>query len=235
MSRAILLPVYNEAPTLGFVLDSVRQQFHGDILVVDDGSSDETNKILASRDDVMVIRHSINMGYGKALTAGFSVAQSRQISELITMDCDGQHEPAHISHFFSLLDGGADIISGSRYLPESREIGVAPASRSEINARVTREINRVTGWSLTDSFCGFKAYRLDALCGLAWKEAGYGFPMEVWAKVYKRDLVVVESPVERIYHDYGRSFGPALDDPEIRFEYYMRVWNTALSEEAGLE
>jgi len=183
----------------------------------------------------MVVRHSVNMGYGRALAIGFAVAQSCQVSELITMDCDGQHEPAHIPHFFSLLADGADIISGSRYLPESREIGAAPALRSEINARVTREINRVTGWSLTDSFCGFKAYRLDAIRGLPWKEAGYGFPLEVWAKVYKRGLVVVESPVERIYHDYDRNFGPALDDPEVRFEYYMRVWNTALSEEVGLE
>lgn len=234
MSRAILLPVYNEASTLGFVLDSVRRQFSGEILVVDDGSTDDTGEVLAARTDVTVISNSVNAGYGAALSAGFTFAYRRGVSELITMDCDGQHEPAHIPDFFSLLSQGADIISGSRYLPESREIGKAPASRSEINVRVTREVNRVTGWSLTDSFCGFKAYRLAAISGFEWKETGYGFPLEVWAKAYNRGLIVVESPVERIYHDYNRSFGPALDDPEVRFEYYMRVWRSALAEGGGV-
>ena len=149
------------------------------------------------------------------------------------MDCDGQHEPSHIEQFLAELDAsGMDIVSGSRYLPNSPQVSAAPSSRREINARVSEYINRVTGWSLTDAFCGFKAYRMQSLAGLELREAGYAMPLELWAKAYRRGLRVMELPVERIYCDHDRTFGHDLDDPEVRFDYYMRVWNAALEEEA---
>jgi len=232
MADAVLLPVYNEEATVDAVLDAVRRHFHGDVLVVDDGSTDDTVAALAARHDVSVITHPYNMGYGRALAEGFSVARARGCERVVTMDCDGQHEPAHINRFLATLDEGWDIVSGSRYLPESAEMGiVAPGDRQEVNRRVTAEINRVTGWGLTDAFCGFKAYRMAALEAIELTEAGYGMPVELWAKAYRAGLLVKELPVERIYCDRDRSFGAALDDPEHRFGYYMRVWKRAL--EAG--
>ena len=55
-------------------------------------------------------------------------------------------------------------------------------------------------------------------------------PLELWAKAYRRDLVVRELPIERIYFDHDRSFGHDLEDPEVRFAYYMRVWEQALED-----
>lgn len=228
MNTAILMPVYNEAATVGSVLDSVRRNFDGEILVVDDGSTDETGRALARRDDISVITHPANLGYGRALAEGFAVARARSLDAVITMDCDGQHEPAHIGEFLAALGTGDDIISGSRYLPSSVGVGVAPPSRQEVNARVTAQINRVTGWSLTDAFCGFKAYRLAALDGFELCEPGYAMPLELWAKAYRAGLKVREIPVERIYCDRDRSFGADLDDPERRFAYYMDVWKRAI-------
>ncbi len=229
MSDAVLLPVYNEEATVDAVLDAVRRYFQGDILVVDDGSTDATVGALAERRDVTVITHPFNMGYGRALAEGFSVARARGCERVVTMDCDGQHEPAHIPQFLAVLDEGWDIVSGSRYLPASKELGiVVPGDRQRVNQRVTEEINRVTGWRLTDAFCGFKAYRLNALEGIELNEPGYGMPVEMWAKVYRAGLLVRELAVERIYCDHNRSFGDALDDPEHRFGYYMRVWGRAL-------
>lgn len=234
MSDAVLLPVYNEEATIADVLDAVREYFEGDVLVVDDGSTDATTTMLARRRDVSVIRHPFNMGYGRALAEGFSVARARGCERVVTMDCDGQHEPAHIPGFLALLDEGWDIVSGSRYLPDSDELGiVAPAQRQEVNRRVTGEINQVTGWRLTDAFCGFKAYRLAALDRIELTEPGYAMPMEMWAKAYRAGLRVCEVAVERIYCDHDRSFGTALDDPERRFDYYMRVWSAALADKEG--
>jgi glycosyltransferase involved in cell wall biosynthesis len=232
MSDAVLLPVYNEEGTVGAVLDAVRRYFQGDVLVVDDGSTDGTVRVLAERRDVSVITHPFNMGYGRALAEGFSVARARGCDRVVTMDCDGQHEPAHIPGFLAVLDEGWDIVSGSRYLPESEELGIiAPGQRMEVNRRVTAEINQVTGWQLTDAFCGFKAYRLSALDGIELSEPGYAMPLEMWAKAYRAGLLVRELAVERIYCDRDRSFGEALDDPEHRFGYYMRVWRRALGED----
>lgn len=223
------MPVFNEERTVNAVLDSVRRHYDGEIVVINDGSTDATTAVLDARHDVTVISHPVNLGYGRALGEGLGVARCRGVRRVITMDCDGQHEPAHIPQFLGELDRGGDIISGSRYLPGSREIGEAPTMRREINRRVTEEVNRVTGWGLTDAFCGFKAYRLDALAGIELCEPGYALPMELWAKAYRHGLSVREIAVERIYCDHDRSFGVDLDDPDVRYAYYLRIWNENLA------
>jgi glycosyltransferase involved in cell wall biosynthesis len=229
---AVLLPVYNEGPTVGGVLDAVRSFFFDEVIVVDDGSTDETTRVLAQRDDVSVVHLDRNCGYGCALRVGYRVACDLGVTQLITMDCDGQHEPAHIPQFLAALAQGGDIISGSRYLPTSSSVGVAPPQRQAINQRITAVVNETTGWDLTDSFCGFKAYRMEALSGLTLTEPGYAMPLELWAKAWRAGLRVREIPVERIYCDHDRSFGSTLDDPDARYAYYMDVWNRALMEES---
>ncbi|MDP1793523.1 MAG: glycosyltransferase family 2 protein [Acidimicrobiales bacterium] len=232
LSDAVLLPVYNEESTVDSVLEAVRRYFDGEIVVVDDGSTDETPRVLAARDDITVVHLDRNCGYGCALKIGYRIAHDIGIKRLITMDCDGQHEPAHIPQFLSAMDAGGDIISGSRYLPGSAKVGVAPESRQAINLRITTEVNAVTGWGLTDAFCGFKAYRLPALDCIRLREPGYAMPLELWAKAWRCGLTVREIPVERIYCDHERTFGVALDDPETRFAYYMDVWTRALKEDS---
>ena len=229
-SSVVVLPVYNEGGTVGCVLDAVRAVFSGAIIVVDDGSADETPAVLAARSDIEVITHEVNLGYGRSLIDGFASALAAGAERVVTMDCDGQHEPAHIPEFLAALDA-CDVASGSRYLPESPVDGVAPPSRQDVNRRVTAAINAVTGWSLTDAFCGFKAYRASALEVMRLSEPGYGMPLELWAEAYRAGLCVVELPVDRIYFDGDRSFGQDLDDPERRLGYYLRVWERSLAKE----
>lgn len=231
-SPAVVLPVYNEGRTVGRVLDAVREVFGGLLIVVDDGSEDETARVLAARRDIVVLSHGFNRGYGRSLIDGFSAALEAGCDAVVTMDCDGQHEPIHIPEFLSALGGACDIASGSRYLPQSPVVGTAPPARRAVNDAVAREINGVTGWSLTDAFCGFKAYRALALHSMHLTEDGYALPLQVWAEAYRAGLCVVELPVERIYFEGDRSFGQDLDDPDKRLEYYLRVWNDALEREA---
>lgn len=225
---AVVMPVFNESATVGDVIDQVRSSFDGPIVVIDDGSTDTTPEVLARTSDITVRTLSDNCGYGCALAEGFAQARRLGVESLITMDCDGQHEPAHIPEFLDALARGGDIISGSRYLPESEALGVAPGRRREVNRIVTEEINSVTAWGITDAFCGFKAYRLASLDGVSIDEPGYAMPLELWAKAFKRGLSVREIPVERIYFDYNRTFGTELDDPLLRLEYYLTVWHRAL-------
>ena len=227
------MPVFNEAPTVGAVLDAVRERYDGWVVVVDDGSTDSTPQIAAARSDVLLVRHGANQGYGATLRSGFHAALELGAESIITMDCDGQHEPAHIVQFCEELSAcGADVVSGSRYLPGSGAVGVVPEDRAAVNRRVTGIVNGVTGWSLTDSFCGFKAYQADALRRVAIDESGYAMPLEFWARAWRAGLTVCEMPVERIYNDHDRSFGQDLDDAERRLAYYMAVWERSLAEGA---
>lgn len=220
------LPVYNEVSHVCPVLDEVAR-YAGDILVVDDGSTDGASDLLAARDDITVIRHEKNQGYGAALITAFKYAIEHDYEVLVTIDCDGQHEPQRICQLVAACRD-ADIVSGSRYLFNKEQASRAPAERRQINSEITREINERLGLTLTDGFCGFKAYRVAALAKLHITEPGYGMPLELWVQAAHKGLRIVELPVPLIYLDEVRSFGGSLDDGRKRMEYYHRVLDRAV-------
>ena len=223
------LPVFNEVAHVSAVLDEVLR-FAPDVLVVDDGSTDGTADLLAARDDVQVIRHAGNLGYGAALATAFQAARTGGWDGLVTIDCDGQHQPRLIPDFIAALAARrADIVSGSRYLAAFAGDSEPPASRRRINAEITADINARLGLALTDAFCGFKAYSRRALERLAPTEPGYAMPLEVWVQAATAGLTVVELPVPLVYLDLARSFGGALDDAATRLAYYRRVLDRAES------
>lgn len=221
------LPVYNEAAHVGNVLDEVLT-VTPDVLVVDDGSTDGTSDLLAARDDVRVVRHAVNAGYGAALATAFRETLAGPWDGLVTIDCDGQHQPRLIPQFVAACaDGTADLVSGSRYLVRFPGESEPPAARRRINAEITAEINQRLGLTLTDAFCGFKAYSRRALESLAITETGYAMPLEVWVQAAAAGLRIVELPVPLLYLDLARSFGGALDDAATRLAYYRRVLDRA--------
>ncbi len=223
----IALPVYNEADTIQAVLDQVVGYGHP-VLVVNDGSTDDTLELLQQRDDITVVTHDKNSGYGAALLTAFQYAEDHSFDIVVTMDCDGQHEPQLIPKFIKACRS-VDIVSGSRYLKQFEGQSEPPAQRLFINRRVTSELNRLLGFQLTDSFCGFKAYRVEALKKLDVTENGYAMPLELWVEAAKAGLNIVELPVPLIYLDENRSFGGALDDGGTRLNYYHFVLDRSLA------
>jgi len=213
------IPVYNEARYVSRVLDEVRR-YARDVLVIDDGSTDATPTLLA-RQPVEVIRHAANRGYGRSMQDMLRWAKFDGFDWLITMDCDEQHEPAAIPRFIEAIEADrSDVISGSRYLQSSLHDDVPPSDRRTINKTITEELNRRLGLSLTDGFCGFKAYRVDACSRLSLDVDGYEFPMQFWVQAAANGLRIEEIPVRLIYNDPARSFGGPLDNPESRLAHY---------------
>lgn len=215
------LPVYNEVGHVTGVLDEVLRT-SPNVLVVDDGSTDGTGDLLARRTDVQVVTHAKNQGYGAALRSAFEYTLAHGYDVLVTIDCDGQHEPQRIPDFVA-ASTDAQIVSGSRYLQKFAGESEPPIERRKINLEVTADLNRRLGLHLTDAFCGFKAYRRDALTHLHITETGYAMPLEVWAQAARAGLTVVELPVPLIYLDEARSFGGSLDNSETRLQYYRKV------------
>lgn len=226
------IPVYNEQRYVNRVLTEVRR-YASDVLVIDDGSTDETPSLLA-RHPVEVIRHATNRGYGRSMQDMIRWARFDGFDWLITMDCDEQHEPAAIPRFVEAIRaGGADVISGSRYLLETPLDDAPPADRRRINARLTSDINRRLGLGITDAFCGFKAYRVGPCSELELAVDGYDFPMRFWVEAAAAGLRISEVPVRLIYNDPSRSFGGPLDEPDQRLAHYEATLHRALRDRAA--
>lgn len=228
MRTLIAIPAFNEAATIADVLAATLAQGH-DVLVIDDGSTDRTPHILPEF-PIEFVRHARNRGYGSSLRDAFMFAIDRRYDWLITMDCDWQHEPGAIPEFLAAAEeSGADIVSGSRYMGASHATNLpAPVDRQRINRIITKEVNDrlgpVLSTTLTDAFCGFKAYRVRVLRTLSLTIPGYAFPMQFWVQAAANRLSIVEHPVALIYNDLTRRFGSGLDDPSKRLAHYRAVF-----------
>ncbi len=226
------LPVYNEVVHVTGVLDEV-VKVTPDVLVVDDGSIDGTTALLedrvARRGDIRLVRHPQNRGYGAALATAFRETLAGDWEGLVTIDCDGQHQPRLIPRFVAaaMAAGDTAIISGSRYLQHFDGDDKPPEARRRINAEITAEINRRLGLGITDAFCGFKAYTRKAIEAMDVTETGYAMPLEVWVRAAARGLTISELPVPLVYLDETRSFGGSLDDAATRLAYYRKVLDRA--------
>ncbi len=228
----VIIPVYNEKAT---VLDVAIKTISAcidfaDILFVNDGSSDGTEEVLNSiqkEHPYLFVHHKKNGGYGSSLIYGFEFGANRNYPYLITMDCDEQHQPKDLARFAN-FNRKIDVVSGSRYAPKSRSIGIVPPEdRVEINRRITKAINKKYGWYITDAFCGFKRYYTKKIKDYKFEENGYAFPMEFWAYAYKNNLSLEEIAVDKIYITDDRSFGEDLDKKRKRYKYYLEAWRIA--------
>ena len=219
----VVIPLFNEAATLTRVLDEVRRSAPtADVLVVDDGSTDQSPAILRGYPEIAVITHAHNQGYGQSLIDGFAHAIAHGYDAVVTIDCDAQHEPRQIPQFVAALDD-ADIVSGSRYLDPDAGGDPAPTDRKRLNDDITARVRAITGYPITDAFCGFKAYRVEALRRLTLTEPSYGMPLQVWIQAAHYRLRVKELATPRIYKNPQRRFWGGLDVAAVRRQYYNDV------------
>jgi dolichol-phosphate mannosyltransferase len=221
------IPVFNEAKYVADVLGEVRKHAR-EILVIDDGSTDDTPLLLA-RQQVEVIRHATNRGYGRSMQDMLRWADFDGYDWLITMDCDLQHEPAAIPDFrAAIARNDSDVVSGSRYLRIGCDDDAPPPDRRAINAAMTHMLNDRLGLRLTDAFCGFKAYRIAVCRELELDVDGYEFPMQFWVQAAHRGLRISELPVRLIYNDPERCFGGPLSDAANRRALYEATLERSL-------
>ncbi len=159
MKLAITLSAYNEEKNLKPVLEEAAK--YGEVILVDDGSSDRTVQ-LARDCGAKVVVHPINLGQGLAVLTGFKFALKQDFDMIVEMDADGQHDPAEIPLFVEKMNRtGVDIVVGSRILGSNYQ--GAPWARRFFLPSLTRLINLLTGYRMTDSMCGFRVFKADSL------------------------------------------------------------------------
>ncbi|BBO17674.1 glycosyltransferase 2 superfamily [Candidatus Brocadia pituitae] len=225
----VAIPVFNEVAVFHIVQQV--KNFALDVLVIDDGSTMNLHKELTKVENIRMIVHPRNLGYGKAIISAFRYARKNNYDYLLTIDGDGQHEPEEIRLFLEKIPFFTyDILSGSRYFFPGELDEEVPRERYIINRKITAILNRITGFCLTDSFCGFKAYRVEKLKLLHLTEHGYGMPLQLWMQAWKAGLLVREIPVKLIYKDLTKRFHGILENPDTRLQYYKTIIRKELSD-----
>lgn len=237
-SQAVLvaIPVFNELQYIDDILRAIHK-YSENVLIVDDGSTDGSSEVLKKYTYIHLITHRKNIGYGRSLIDAFRFAFHNNFDWIITLDCDHQHEPAYIPHFYRQIAGDdADIISGSRYLMKIySDVLPPPPERIAINKSITKILNDSLNLRLTDAFCGFKAYRTSKIVKMELSEDGYGLPLQLWIQAARLKFRISEIPVPLIYHDPKRKFSGPLEDPQRRLNYYMKIIERELRYNVGRE
>jgi glycosyltransferase involved in cell wall biosynthesis len=213
MKTVVVIPAYNEERNIGEVLRKARR-YARQVIVVDDGSRDRTSAI-ARRYAAVAIRHRVNMGKGRALATGIQAALEESPDVVVTMDSDGQHDPADIPRLVAALRR-ADIAIGTRVTR-----GTMPFVRRFGNAAIRHAFHALFGARVEDTQSGFRAYRAGLLRRLRWGTSGYAADTEILVDALRKGARITEVPIKTIYRDAYK--GTTVMDG-VRIVFRMLRW-----------
>ncbi len=203
---AVVIPCLNEARTIGALVREIRRQLPS-VIVVDDGSSDETGR-RAMEAGADVIRHEAPRGKGAALRAGWQRAAEQAFTWTLCMDGDGQHAVADIAKFLACAEQGrASLVVGNRMAGAA----VMPWLRRQVNRWMSRRLSRAAGCALPDSQCGFRLLRLDVWRGLALRTCHFEIESELLLAFIAAGHRVEFVPIEVIYKAERSKINPLRD------------------------
>ena len=221
---AIVIPAYNEADNIGYVIDQIPAEVCGlptATLVVDDGSRDGTEEV-AEAHGAVVARHVINRGGGAALRTGYRLMVDSEAAIVVTLDADGQHLPSEMPNLVQpVLDGEVDVAHGSRVLGHAednhfaREMGIVFFNRL---------VSFITRTKVSDCSNGYRAVRTTVLPQLVLKQEQF-HTSEFMIEAIKRGIPAKEVPVTVEQRLHGHSKKPAVFRYGVGFaNAIMRTW-----------
>lgn len=194
MNIVTIIPAFNEEEFIKNVINGVLM--HSDVIVVDDGSNDDTFNI-AKEYATFTIKHNKNQGKGAAIKTGLKKALSEGYNLFVLMDGDEQHNPEFIPNLVSKLDNG-DIIIGSRFLGNDPDD--MPIQRRLSNRLTTKLIKFATGYNITDSQSGFRSLSSSAarfFVDIPYND--YIYESEMFYYASKHNMVIIEEKIPCVY------------------------------------
>ena len=196
------VPAYNEARYIGSVVLQAKQ-YADEVIVVDDGSADNTSKV-AELAGATVIRRDENRGKGAAIQSILAEARKRNPDALVLLDADSQHNPNEIPILIKPISEGFDLVIGSREAQKEK----TPAYRRIGQKVLLRSTRMLSKSSISDSESGFRALSQKAINGLELKEKGFAVETEMIARAADKGFKITEVPISNIYTTDGSTMNP---------------------------
>lgn len=214
MKTCIVIPVYNEAAAIGWLVADLKKRRY-DVLVIDDGSVDNSGAI-AREKGALVITHEVRKGKGLSLRDGFDYAVRQNYDAVITMDGDGQHAVEDIPQFIEKAkEAGTSIVTGSRM---QNHAGM-PWVRLWVNGLMSAVISSLCKQNIPDTQCGFRLISVPILRQIRLSSSDFEIESEVLIKASKKGFKIHSVPVKTIYQDEISKVNPFKDT--IRFFVYL--------------
>ncbi len=214
-----VIPARDAQDTIGGVVRGLRQAVPGiSVLVVDDGSVDATSA-RAREAGADVLRHDVNRGKGAALQTGFDEALRRCADRVLTLDADGQHDPAFAANLLSAVDRD-DVVIGSR----DRDRTGMPWIRRATNTFMTWVVSRLARTPIEDSQSGYRAVRAEVLAAVRPRSRRFDFESEFLIGAGRMGFSIGAVSVPTLYNAPGSHINPFRDT--LRFvRLVLRHWN----------
>ncbi len=221
MRTCVIIPTYNEAKKIGGLIKDIRAQGL-DVLVVDDGSKDNTCKI-AEENGASVLRNETNQGKGASLVRGFKQALSKDYEAVITMDGDGQHLAEDIPFFLRLAKySQSGLLVGNRMQKPKN----MPLIRVLTNKLMSFMISRIAGQKIPDTQCGFRLIKKDVLEKIQLKTRNYEIESEMLINASRLGVKIESVVIKTVYRDEKSQINPVIDSLRfIRF-IFRELWTT---------
>jgi DNA-binding response OmpR family regulator len=199
---SVVIPAYNEERFIGSMVLKARE-FADCVIVVDDGSIDDTAQI-ARTAGAVVLQHETNKGKGAALNTGFAKARELFPQVVVTLDADGQHSPEEMTTVVEpVLAGKADIVVGSRYLNHTPQV---PRHRRWGHWFFNYFTYSISGISSSDSQSGYRAFSPKAIEAISFHSNGFSVESEMQFIANQKNLKLVEVPITVKYLDKPKRF-----------------------------
>ncbi|MBI4433294.1 glycosyltransferase family 2 protein [Candidatus Uhrbacteria bacterium] len=203
MQTIAVIPAFNEATTIAEVVTRVREILP-DVVVIDDGSTDDTSA-RARGAGAVVLRHCVNRGLGAAIGTGLAAAWQRGADAIVTLDADGQHDPAEIpALLLPIASGTADLVIGVRGGDG------APLHRRLFHATGNIFTRALFGVRCSDTQSGFRVFHRRAVERIDIRTNRMEVSSEILAEAHRHHLRIVEVPIRTIYTTYSLAKGQSF-------------------------
>jgi glycosyltransferase involved in cell wall biosynthesis len=217
--KLIVLPVFNKARFLENNLP-ILHELLSDVLIIDDGSTDDTYEVIRDEAWVKYIKHELQLGLGASFTTAYEYARDLDYDYIIFFDHLNTRYKEELAQLTENLSYGYDIVTSSRIL-ENYNYKEIPQDTIAITAEIADALKSLTTYDITDPLSGIKALRMEALRNMELTETTHGLFLQLWIQAHYFGLSIIEIPSLT-----GNGFGNELGLYSDPLEHFLSIMET---------